>query len=320
MNTLFYREFAVLAEEKNYMEAAERLYMNQSTLSKHIKTMESELGVPLFDRSTRRVELTEYGKALLPHALNITRTEFEYSSLLMQIKNREKGIMTLGTIPPMAQYGIIGLLAAFQNEYPDSHVTILEEDSQNLLYLLREKKCELIFLRESKLDFEKNFLDDQEIIRIPFVQDHLIAVLPCGHPLAGNIQITLRELKDETFCLIKEGTLLYEMSVNACQASGFIPNISFTSHRIESLLDMVSTGDYVALLTNLHAAPPKFAHADEERPWVPVDLTPNINSQISLCYPANSRLSTSAQNFVNFCQYRCIEKQRMPGFAGHPYV
>ena len=309
MNTSFYREFAVLAEEKNYMEAAERLYMNQSTLSKHIKSMESELGVPLFDRSTRRVELTEYGKTLLPHARSIIRSEFEYSSLLMQIQNREKGIMTLGTIPPMAQYGIIGLLAAFQNEYPDSHVTILEEDSQNLLPLLREKKCELIFLRESKLDFEKNFLDDHEIVRIPYVQDRLTAVLPSGHPLAGNKQVTLRELKNENFCLIKEGTLLYEMSVNACQASGFIPNITFTSHRIDGILDMVSTGNHIALLTNLHATPPKFAPADEERPWVSVDLTPNINSQISLCYLANSRLSKSAQNFIDFCQHRCIEKE-----------
>ncbi len=307
MNISFFREFTILAEEKNYMEAAERLYMNQSTLSKHIKAMESELGVLLFDRSTRRVELTEYGKALLPHARSITRSEFEYSTLFMQMQNREKGIMTLGTIPPMAQYGIIGLLAAFQGEFPDSHVIILEEDSQNLPDMLREKKCELIFLRESKLDFEKNFLDDHELVRIPFIQDHLIALLPSGHPLAKNKQVTLRELKTENFCLIKEGTLLYEMCVDACQASGFIPGIAFTSHRIESILDMVSTGNYIALLTNLHVTPPKNAPIQENCAWVSVDLVPNISSQISLCYLADSRLSKSAQNFVSFCQRRCME-------------
>ncbi len=251
MNISFFREFIVLAEEKNYMEAAERLYMNQSTLSKHIMSMENELGVPLFDRSTRRVELTEYGKALLPHAKNITHSEFEYSSLLKQMQNRKKGVVTLGSIPPMAQYGIVSLLADFQHKYPDSHVSILEEDSQNLPNLLRERKCELIFLRESKLDFEKNFLEDHEITRLPFIQDRLIALLPSQHPLAQKEQVTLRELKDENFCLIKEGTLLYETCVNACQASGFIPNISFTSHRIENILDMVSTGNYIALLTNL---------------------------------------------------------------------
>lgn len=308
MNISYFREFAVLAEEKNYMEAAERLYMNQSTLSKHIKAMESELGVSLFDRSTRRVELTEYGKALLPYARNITRCEFEYSSLLRQMQNREKGMMTLGSIPPMAQYGIVGLLAAFQSEYPDSHVTILEEDSQNLVNLLQEKKCELIFLRESKLDFEKNFMDDNALVRIPFVQDRLIALLPSGHPLAQKEQITLRELKDENFCLIKEGTLLYEMCVNACHASGFIPNITFTSHRIDSILDMVSAGDHIALLTNLHVTPPKYAPVHETRPWVSVNLMPHIISQISLCHLSNSHLSKSAQNFVTFCQHKCIEK------------
>lgn len=72
MNTSYFREFTVLAEVKNYWEAAERLYINQSTLSKHIKSMENELGILLFDRSTRHVELTRYGKALLPYARSIS--------------------------------------------------------------------------------------------------------------------------------------------------------------------------------------------------------------------------------------------------------
>lgn len=309
MNLSYFREFIVLAEEKNYMEAAERLYMNQSTLSKHIKAMESELDVALFDRSTRRVELTEYGKAILPYARSITRCEYEYTSLLMQMQNHKKGIMTLGSIPPMAQYNIIGLLAAFQKEYPDSHVTVLEEDSQNLPNLLREKKCELIFLRESRLDFEKNFPDDDALVRIPFVQDRLVALLPSCHVLARKKQLTLRELKDENFCLIKEGTLLYEMCINACQSSGFIPKIAFTSHRIESILDMVSTGNYIALLTNLHITPPQNAPVYRDYPWTAVDLTPNITSQISLCYLEGSPLSGSAQNFIRFCRRMFIEKR-----------
>lgn len=146
MNTSYFREFTVLAEVKNYWEAAERLYINQSTLSKHIKSMENELGILLFDRSTRHVELTRYGKALLPYARSITRQESEFSSLLMQMQNQEKG-------------------------------------------LLRNKKCELIFLRESKPDFEKNFSEDHEIIRIPFVRDHLVALLPMTICLHKGIRL-----------------------------------------------------------------------------------------------------------------------------------
>ena len=58
MNTDYLKEFVVLAETKNFWEASDRLYMNQSTLSKHIKNLETDLGVDLFSRTTRRVELT----------------------------------------------------------------------------------------------------------------------------------------------------------------------------------------------------------------------------------------------------------------------
>lgn len=62
MNTEYLKEFVVLAETKNFWEASDRLYMNQSTLSKHIKSLENELGINLFLRTTRRVELTNYGQ------------------------------------------------------------------------------------------------------------------------------------------------------------------------------------------------------------------------------------------------------------------
>lgn len=62
MNTEYLKEFVVLAETKNFCEASDRLYMNQSTLSKHIKSLENELGINLFLRTTRRVELTNYGQ------------------------------------------------------------------------------------------------------------------------------------------------------------------------------------------------------------------------------------------------------------------
>lgn len=77
MNTENLKEFIVLAETKNFWEASERLYMNQSTLSKHIKNLESELGISLFTRTTRRVELTNYGRIFLPYAKSVIRSEFE---------------------------------------------------------------------------------------------------------------------------------------------------------------------------------------------------------------------------------------------------
>ena len=64
MDINYFKEFVVLAQTGNFMEAADILYSSQSTLSKHIKSMESELGVPLFDRTTRKVKISKYGQLL----------------------------------------------------------------------------------------------------------------------------------------------------------------------------------------------------------------------------------------------------------------
>lgn len=307
MNTAYYKEFVILAEEKNYMEAAERLFMSQSTLSKHIMSMEKSLGVPLFQRSTRRVELTDYGKTLLPYAQNISKLEYEYSSLMLQMKNQEEGLLMLGSIPSMAQYGIISLLADFQKEYSQNRVKVIEEDSKKLVGLLSDKKCELIFLRESAFDYENNDGDRDELVRIPYVEDHLVAVLPLNHPLSQKEQVTLREIKDEHFCLLKEGTMLYDLCVHSCHLAGFIPEITFTSHRIESIWDMVSAGNHVALLTNYHVNMLSGEHSAGNYPLAVVKIIPEINSQIYLCYLKAAHLSKSAKKFLKFFRERCMD-------------
>lgn len=307
MNTAYLKEFTVLAEVKNFWEASERLYVNQSTLSKHIKHIETELGVPLFTRTTRRVELTKYGEALYPYAQSIIRTEFEYSTLLMQIQNAERGTLSLGTIPAMAQYNITNLLSSFQKKYPESSVKITEDDPKNLMNLLLGRKCELIFTRESKLAFEKNFPEDMNIVRIPYIRDHLVALLPKKHRLASARSITLRELKDESFCFVKEDSLMYNICVSACQSANFIPEIAFTSHRPDSIIDMVSAGSHVALLMNRHLLPPEKALYSTALSLVVADITPHICSQVSLCYLKGQRLSVSAQNFVDLCRQMCMQ-------------
>lgn len=297
MEMHYFKEFAVLAETNNFWEAAERLYMNQSTLSKHIKYMESELGVPLFCRTTRQVHLTRYGEALLPYAQSIMRTEFEYSTLLMQLKDAEKGTLSLGSIPAMAQYRITELLGRFQREYPDCKVRISEADPNELTELLMEQRCELIFTREPKQGLEEK----SRIARIPYMTDHMVALLPGTHPLSLRQELSLRELKEEHFCFIKESSLMYDLCIEACQAAGFIPQIAFTSHRFENIFDMVSSGSYVALVMHPHAIPLAGSGIPDERPWRAVPITPRIYSQISLCYRKGRPLTAAAQKFVDFC-------------------
>ncbi len=303
MNTEYIHEFVVLADTKNFWEASERLFMNQSTLSKHIKALETDLGVPLFTRTTRRVELTNYGRTYLPYAKTISDAEYEGLTAVTRLQNIENGLLTLGTIPSMPQYQVTLLLAQFQSKYPDTTVRITEDDPVNLQKYLENKTCEIIFTRETKSDFENNFLNNNQIKRIPYLQDRLVVLLPKTHPLAKESELTLQQLRNENFCLIKEGSLMYEIGVDACRRAGFIPNIIFTSHRIDSILDMVSNQDCVALLMDKHLERPVNAPATmhKDAPWTYVPITPEINSQMSICYNTLEPLSKTAQLFVDFC-------------------
>ena len=301
MNIEYIQEFVCLAETKNFWEASERLFMNQSTLSKHIKALESELGVVLFTRTTRRVELTSYGQAYLPYAKSISRTEFEANAAIKRLQNIENGLLTIGTIPAMPQYHITQFIASFQKEYPEATVRVTEDDSKNLPEYLTNETCELIFYREDKHSFEENFLNNQRIVRVPYITDKMVALMPKTHPLAKEASVNLQQLKDEQFCFIKEGSLMYEMAMSACQNAGFIPNIIFTSHRIDSILDMVTNQDCVALLMDQHITLPDNGPIQQNTPWVTIPIKPEIQSQISLCYRSDKPLSAAAQQFVDFC-------------------
>ncbi|MDO5425868.1 MAG: LysR family transcriptional regulator [Eubacteriales bacterium] len=298
MNINYFKEFATLAETRNYWEASERLFLSQSTLSKHIQSMESELGVPLFTRTTRKVELTEYGSALLPYAQSIMRLQFDYSAMLLQKKNRSKNLLSIGSIPVMAQYGITPLLLDFQNSCPDCKLKVTEEDPKNLKQLLFDQTCELIFLRESCHGTDDPFETDDGLVHIPYLTDYLVALLPTGHPLAGQPELSLRSLMEEKFCFLKESSMLYDLCRSACQAAGFIPDIVFDSHRLDSIFDMVTYGNCVAMLMNRHVES-RLCSASPA-PFADVKIVPAISTQISLCYQKNALLSRSAQQFLSY--------------------
>lgn len=301
MNADFYHEFAVLAETRNFWEASERLFMNQSTLSKHIQSLEKELGVPLFTRNTRNVTLTEYGEAFLPYACSISRTIYDYSAEIKKISDAKKGTITIGSIPDMDSYGILSILQDFSDFCPGATLKMVEDDPNALRELLYSRKCELIFTRETRLSFENNFLDDNEVERIPYLQDHLVAVLPPDHTFADRDTITLKDLKEEKFCLLKENTLMYDLCISACQAAGFIPNIVFTSHKTGNIYDMVRQYRCVALLMDKHAFVP-FERFPGDIPYgfKAVKISPEITSQISLCYLKKTKLSATAESFADF--------------------
>jgi LysR family transcriptional regulator, transcription activator of glutamate synthase operon len=283
------REFVVLAQTGNFMEAADILYSSQSSLSKHIKAIEAELGVPLFDRTTRKVRISKFGQLFQPYAQQIVELQDKYTAILQSSLETDQEILTLGSIPALAQYNITDALVKFKKKRSQSTINVMQAGSEELKEALRQKKCELAFIRYA------DEVDD-DIVEIPYAVDNLAAVLPATHPLAKRKTLPLKMLADENFLLIEKQTMLYKLSISACEQSGFEPKVAYTDHKLENLIDLVIKGMGVALLMKrlaLHVSTPQIAI---------VDISPTVSTKISLCYLKGALLSDAARQFM-----QCVE-------------
>ncbi len=285
MQMNYLREFVVLAQTSNFVEAANLLYSSQSTLSKHIKHMEAELGVRLFDRTSRKFQITKFGELLLPYARQIVELEDKYTTVLQSNLAIDQESLTLGSIRALAQYHITDILLNFKKTRPQSTINIVQAGPTELKGMLRQKICELAFIRTTTEI-------DNDLVKIPYTVDTLVALLPITHTLARQKTVGLKMLANEDFLLAEKNRYLYRLCIDACKKCGFEPRVAHTDDKFETLVDLVIKGMGVALLMKqlaLYVSNPKIAI---------VDVAPTVSSQISLCYLKGVRLSEAGKHFV----------------------
>jgi DNA-binding transcriptional LysR family regulator len=280
-------EFCVLAEIGNFLEAADQLDIAQSTLSRHLRSLETELGTSLFIRTTRRVKINDCGKILLSHAKKLLEIEQNIRSELLDKRRSTKNLLSIGSIPVMNQYDITLMLACFQKANPLFIFEITESISVELKKKIRDGILDFAFVRER--DETKH-----EFVSLPYLQDTIAAILPAKHPLAASKSIRLNQLRKENFLLLPKDTLVYKLCIQACSAAGFDPQIRYTSNRTASILELVAKGMGITLLNRRAAAP--FISSD----MVIVDVVPVMGTRINLIYLKNRVMTYACKTFLRY--------------------
>lgn len=125
-------EFTVIAKLESFSRAAEELCMSQSSLSKHILALERELGVPLLVRNPRSVGLSQAGAQILPLAAQVYELQKKIQVAADKQSSREKTLLSIASIPVMAQYNITGVLAKFQRQHPGVTLEVMECEQREL--------------------------------------------------------------------------------------------------------------------------------------------------------------------------------------------
>lgn len=286
-------EFLVLAKTRNYLEASEQLNISQSTLSKHIQALERELGATLFDRSTRRVSLSDDGVTFLPFAERIVRVDYELHAALGKGSPTQKKTLAIGSIPVMSPYGITKLLAGFERTHPAVRLNIVEGDATRLKQQMRRGELELAFIREWDWSVEDDE-GDEDFHVADFASDEMVAALPLTHPLAGAGRIGLADLASEDFLLLPEGSVMYALCLDACQQAGFTPSVRYNGSRADNIIDLVANGMGVSLLMRKPAS-----HIADGRVAL-VDVEPTITTYVKLYRLRGRRLSPEAKQFFSY--------------------
>jgi LysR family transcriptional activator of glutamate synthase operon len=299
MKIEYISEFVVLAERKNFLDASDELFVSQSSLSKHIMTMEEELGVKLFDRTTRNVTLTKYGELFLEYAKQIDYLHTKYMAAISGLVNLEHGSITIGTMSNMSPYGITDAICLFTKTYPNFQLKVIESDTADFKNMLLAGKCDLAFMREGDEEGRED-----EFSRILVSKDPLVAVFPSSHPLSHHKSVGLSELKDETFILNDPSTTIYKMCISACEQAGFSPKVSYTGH----LLDLVGKGMGISLMVKREASFFFSSHL------TPVMINPEIDTYFYLSYLKEKDLSEAAKYFIE-CVRSVTDQQRFRLFA-----
>ena len=182
-----------VAEDLHFRKAAERLFISQPGLSRQIKQMENELGIQLFERHNRKVELTEAGLYL---KTEITRNLKELEDILLHTKllnDGVKGNLSFGYVGSAMHQLIPDLLIKFKKEYPNIIFNLKEMDNQRQIKSLLSKDIDVGFVRLERVPRTLNIL--------PILKEPFCLVLPKEHPLDTKTFKSLDQLKNESFIM-----------------------------------------------------------------------------------------------------------------------
>lgn len=280
--------FVAVVETGSFSLAAEELYVSQSSLSKQIIALEKELEVKLFDRSKRRIALTEAGKLFYKHALSFQKINQSLSTDLGEYK-KSTPILTIAAIPVTAPYGITSYIANFKRAYPKIIFTMEERQSSTILPALSQHKYDLAFMRDYNLD-------PDVFSSFPVAADKLMVAVSYEHRFAKRKSISLSELSDENFIMFSKGTLIHELSINFCRTAGFEPRIFYTASRAASIIGMIASNSGIALMME------KVLNYYNRSEVIAIPLDQTNKSKIIIAYPKDRKLSRPAKTFLDFME------------------
>ena len=238
------RALVEVVRQGGFSQAAKVIYATQPTVSKAVRQLEDELGMPLLDRHAQPLRLTEAGEIVYRRALTMLAERDDLYAELDELKGLKRGVLRLG-LPPLGSSSLFApMFARFRSRYPHIEISLVEHGSRRLEEMVMAGEIELA----ASLKPVPDHVDWQPVAREP-----LVALMPADHPHAHAASVGLHELGESPFIQFESGFALNRIIHEACQRAGFAPTIAARSGQIDFIVALVAAGLGVAFLPRITA-------------------------------------------------------------------
>lgn len=227
--------FVAVAEHRHFTRAAEEMRVAQPSLSQQIRTLEHDLGAPLFHRIRGNVSLTEAGEVLLPIARRILAETESARLAIRELAELDRGRVRLGAPPSLCTGLLPAMLSAFRRRYPGIQLELHESGSGDLRQRLAEGALDLALLAGARMT------GDPHLAATPLLLEELVVISPVDAAVR-KARIDVRELADVPLVMFRRGYDVREATVNACRAAGFEPSFAIEGGEMDAVLELVRAG------------------------------------------------------------------------------
>ncbi len=272
------RYVVAVADTLHFGHAAERLHLSQPPLSQQIRQLETELGVALFHRTKRHVELTDAGKLFVEEARVILAHAAHASNLALRVNQGEVGQLSIGAAGPADAQVFVDILRAFARRHPQIRMVVRNMGSAEQARAIREGRLHVGFVA---LPIDEPDLATETVLRRP-----IVIALPRNHPLAARGRVPLHALANEPHIMFarRMGPRLYDAVLAACREAGFTMQIAHEVDNLHTACALVEAGLGVCFVPA--AIQEKHSTGIILRPVSPA--LPHVESQLAIAYKPQS--------------------------------
>lgn len=278
--------FIEVTNFNSFSRAAEHLYITQPTISKMVKNLESELGVTLFDRSGKKMALTDAGRIILEQAKLIDKAFNNLETELDSLLGLKKGHIRIGLPPIFDAHFFLKIVGTFHEKYPGITFQLVEDGSKKI-----------------EEDVGNNLLDVGVVVlptnndvfgHFSFMEEDLNLVLHPSHQLADRKEVNLAELAEESFILFNKDFVLHDRIIASCNSAGFNPQIISETSQWSFIKEMVASKLGVSLLPESICR-----HLTKDVRAVKV-VNPSISWNLAIIWGKDQYLSYAAKEWLQF--------------------